>query len=212
MKKYISEFIGTFVLVFVGCGTVASIGCDVTGGYLATALAFGLAIVAMAYSIGNISGCHVNPAVSLAFFINGGMDKKDFCGYVVAQVIGAFAAAGLLQLILPGSGLGANALFADNAGISFIIETVLTFIFVLTIMGVTSKESLANVAGLVIGLSLTLVHLIGISLTGTSVNPARSLAPAIISGNTSGLWVFLIAPFVGAALAAVCYKYLKSDN
>ena len=210
MKKYLAEFMGTLVLVLIGCGTAASIGCDVTGGYLATALAFGLAIVAMAYSIGNISGCHVNPAVSVAVYLNGGLNEKDLAGYIVSQILGAFAGAGILMLILgKESGLGANALYNNNVGMSFLIEALLTFVFVLAILGVTSKESYSSVAGLVIGLSLTLVHLIGIGLTGTSVNPARSLGPAILSGNTTGLWVFLVAPIAGAMLAAFFYKYLS---
>ena len=212
MKKYLAEFIGTFVLVFVGCGTAASIGCDVTGGYLTTALAFGLAIVAMAYSIGNISGCHVNPAVSIAVFMNGGLDKKDLGGYIVGQVLGATAAAGLLSLLLPGSGLGANGLYNDNVGLSLLIEIVLTFIFVLTILGVTSKEKFSNVAGLVIGLTLAFVHLMGIGFTGTSVNPARSFGPALIAGNFDGLWVFIVAPIIGAVLAALCHKYLAKED
>lgn len=212
MKKYLAEFIGTFVLVFVGCGTAASIGCDVTGGYLTTALAFGLAIVAMAYSIGNISGCHVNPAVSIAVFMNGGLDKKDLCGYIVGQVLGATAAAGLLSLLLPGSGLGANGLYNDNVGLSLLIEIVLTFIFVLTILGVTSKEKFSNVAGLVIGLTLAFVHLMGIGFTGTSVNPARSFGPALIAGNFDGLWVFIVAPIIGAVLATLCHKYLAKED
>ena len=212
MKKYIAEFIGTFVLVFVGCGTAASIGCDVTGGYLTTALAFGLAIIAMAYSIGNISGCHVNPAVSIAVFMNGGLDKKDLGGYIISQFLGATAAAGVLNLFVPNSGLGSNALYMDNIGLSLLIEIILTFIFVLTILGVTSKDKYANVAGLVIGLTLAFVHLIGIGFTGTSVNPARSFGPALISGNFYGLWVFIIAPVVGAILAALCHKYLTKEN
>lgn len=212
MKKYIAEFIGTFVLVFVGCGTAASIGCDVTGGYLTTALAFGLAIVAMAYSIGNISGCHVNPAVSIAVYMNGGLDKKDLGGYIISQFLGATAAAGILNLFVPNSGLGANALYMDNIGLSLLIEIILTFIFVLTILGVTSKDKYANVAGLVIGLTLAFVHLIGIGFTGTSVNPARSFGPALISGNFYGLWVFIVAPVVGAILAALCHKYLTKEN
>ena len=208
-RKYFAEFIGTFVLVFIGCGTAASIGCDVAGGYLATAFAFGLAIVAMAYSIGNISGCHVNPAVSLALYMRKDISLKEFVGYIAGQVLGAFAASFVLMLILGAeSGLGANALYENNASLSFLIETILTFIFVLTILEVTSKEKYSSIAGLVIGLSLTLVHIIGISLTGTSVNPARSLAPAVLSGNIAGLWVFLLAPLVGAFLAAVCDKYI----
>lgn len=212
MKKYIAEFIGTFVLVFVGCGTAASIGCDVTGGYLTTALAFGLAIVAMAYSIGNISGCHVNPAVSIAVYMNGGLDKKDLGGYIISQFLGAIAAAVVLNLFLPESGLGSNALYMDNIGLSLLIEIILTFIFVLTILGVTSKDKFSNVAGLVIGLTLTFVHLIGIGFTGTSVNPARSFGPALISGNFTDLWVFIVAPIIGGVLAALCHKYLTKEN
>ena len=203
-RKYFAEFIGTFVLVFIGCGTAASIGCDVAGGYLATAFAFGLAIVAMAYSIGNISGCHVNPAVSLALYMRKDISLKEFVGYIAGQVLGAFAASFVLMLILGAeSGLGANALYENNASLSFLIETILTFIFVLTI---NYKKSVFREQ--FIGLSLTLVHIIGISLTGTSVNPARSLAPAVLSGNLAGLWVFLLAPLVGAFLAAVCDKYI----
>lgn len=215
MKKYLAEAIGTFVLVFVGCGTAALIGCDVTGGYLATAFAFGLSIVAMAYSVGNISGCHVNPAVSLAMFMNGKLSGKDFGGYVVAQVIGAFVASGLLAGILGvESGLGANGLYNGNIGLSLIIEIVLTFIFIFAILGVTSKVENGAVAGLVIGLTLTLVHIIGIGLTGTSVNPARSLAPAVLVGGDAlaCVWVFIVAPLVGGALAAVCYKALASEE
>ena len=212
MKKYIAEFIGTFVLVFVGCGTAASIGCDVTGGYLTTALAFGLAIIAMAYSIGNISGCHVNPAVSIAVYMNGGLDKKDLGGYIISQFLGATAAAGVLNLFVPNSGLGSNALYMDNIGLSLLIEIILTFIFVLTILGVTSKEKFSSVAGLVIGLTLAFVHLMGIGFTGTSVNPARSFGPALIAGNFDGLWVFIVAPIIGAVLAALCHKYLAKED
>ena len=212
MKKYIAEFIGTFVLLFVGCGTAASIGCDVTGGYLTTALAFGLAIIAMAYSIGNISGCHVNPAVSIAVFMNGGLDKKDLGGYIISQFLGATAAAGVLNLFVPNSGLGSNALYMDNIGLSLLIEIILTFIFVLTILGVTSKEKFSSVAGLVIGLTLAFVHLMGIGFTGTSVNPARSFGPALIAGNFDGLWVFIVAPIIGAVLAALCHKYLAKED
>ena len=212
VKKYVAEFIGTFTLVFMGCGTAMLVGCDseMGSGYILTAFAFGLAIIAMAYGVGNISGGHVNPAVSVAVYLNGGLNEKDLAGYIVSQILGAFAGAGILMLILgKESGLGANALYNNNVGMSFLIEALLTFVFVLAILGVTSKESYSSVAGLVIGLTLTLVHLIGIGLTGTSVNPARSLGPAILSGNTTGLWVFLVAPIVGAMLAAFFYKYLS---
>ena len=214
MKKYLAELIGTFVLVLIGCGTAALIGCDVTGGYLATAFAFGLSIVAMAYSVGNISGCHVNPAVSLAMFMSGKLEKKDLAGYVVAQVIGAIVAAVVIAAIIgKESGLGCNGLFEGSIAKSLVIEVVLTFIFIFAILGVTSKVENGSVAGLVIGLTLTLVHILGIGLTGTSVNPARSLGPALIAGGQSlaVVWVFIVAPLVGGALATVCYKALASD-
>ena len=214
MKKYLAEAIGTCVLVLIGCGTAALIGCEVTGGYLATAFAFGLSIVAMAYSIGNVSGCHVNPAVSLAMFMSGKLSKKDFGGYVVAQVLGAIVGAALIAVIIGrNSGLGCNGLYEGNIAKSLVVEVALTFIFVLAILGVTSKVENSSVAGLVIGLTLTLVHILGIGLTGTSVNPARSLGPALLAGGESlaVVWVFIIAPLAGAALAAVCYKALASD-
>ena len=227
MKKYIAEFIGTAVLVIVGCGTAMLVGCDAVngGGYILTALAFGLAIVAMAYSVGNISGCHINPAVSLAVLIAGGMDKKDFVPYVIAQILGAFLGTGILALIFKtGSitdmtgGYGANGLagVGGSAISGLIVEIVLTFIFVMAILGVTSKRAKhGSFGGLVIALTLTLVHILGIGLTGTSVNPARSIAPAVvaaISGNgdpVAALWVFIVGPLVGAALAAVVYKGLE---
>ena len=230
MKKYIAEFIGTLVLVTMGCGTAMLVGCDaaVGSGYLLTALAFGLSIVAMAYSIGNISGCHVNPAVSLAVFINGGMDSRDFIGYVIAQVLGALVGALLLVGIFTSGnvvdltgGLGTNGLAGVNGSVvaGLLVECVLTFIFVLTILGVTSsKAGHGSFAGLVIGLTLTFVHILGIGLTGTSVNPARSFGPAVvaaITGNPSAigsLWVFIVGPLAGAALAAVVYKFLESDE
>ena len=217
MKKYIAEFIGTFVLVFVGCGVAAVTGCtaEPTASYLMTALAFGGVIVAMAYSIGNVSGCHVNPAVSLGVFLNKGMDAKDFIGYVVSQCLGALAGAiVLMALIGKEYGLGTNGLYNGSIGKSLLIEIILTCIFVLAILGVTSKAENGKVAGLVIGASLTLVHLIGIHFTGTSVNPARSLGPALLMGGDalSCVWVFIVAPLIGGALAAVVYNYLAADK
>ena len=217
-KKYFAECIGTCVLVLFGCGTAVVSG----GNIVLTALAFGLAIVAMAYAIGDISGCHVNPAVSLAMLISGKLSIRDFCGYVVAQVAGAFAGAGLLYMILSNTELGTVALGYNGYGAlsetsitllgAFVVETILTFVFIYTILGVTSKESNGSVAGIVIGLTLTFVHAIGINLTGTSVNPARSLAPAVLAGGEalSQVWVFIVAPFVGAVLAALVYKLLNA--
>ncbi len=217
IKKYIAEFIGTFVLVLFACGTAAVVGCSAENGtgYLLTALAFGLVIVAMAYSIGNISGCHINPAVSIAMVASGKMNIKDFIGYVVAQYLGATAGAGVLMaLVGKESGLGANALYNGSIGLSFLIEVILTFVFVITILGVTSKVENNAVAGIVIGLSLTLVHILGISFTGTSVNPARSFGPAILVGGDalSNLWVFIFAPLAGGVLAALVYKFLASNK
>ena len=222
MKKYAAEFLGTFVLVLFACGVAGQICDGSTSGLIGTALAFGLVIVAMAYSIGNISGCHINPAVSIAMLAAKKMSLKDFCGYVVAQFLGATAGAGLLYAIVGNKDkLGQNFLYAqvDAAGVefanpwlSFIIEVILTFVFVIAILGVTSKESNGSVAGLVIGGALVLVHLLGISFTGTSVNPARSFGPALIAGNLSGIWVFLLAPLVGGVLAAVIYRFLDPEQ
>ncbi len=227
MKKFFAELIGTATLVFMGCGTAMLVGCDASmgSGYLLTALAFGLSIVAMAYCIGNISGCHINPAVSLAVLISGGMNAKEFCTYVIAQILGAFVGSGLLTAIFATGfvtdqtgGFGANGLAGVNGSViaGLLVELILTFIFVLVILGVTSKKAgHGSFGGLIIGLSLTFVHIFGIGLTGTSVNPARSIAPAVfaaINGNTaplSALWVFIVAPFVGAALAAIVYKGLE---
>ena len=215
VKKYLAEFIGTFVLVFIACGTAAAIGCDEPANYLAVAIAFGLVIVAMAYSIGNVSGCHINPAVSIAMLISGKLSVADFIGYIVAQFLGPIAgAAALIPFVGADSGLGSNALFEGSIGKSFVIEIILTFIFVLAILGVTSKVENSSVAGLVIGLSLTLVHIFGIHFTGTSVNPARSFGPALFAGGDalSSVWVFILAPLVGGALAAICYKVLDSKK
>ena len=228
MKKYIAECIGTFVLVFLGCGTAMLVGCDAAagGGYILTALAFGLTIVGMAYCVGNISGCHINPAVSLGVLLSGGMSKKDFGGYVAAQCVGATLGSALLLAIfsLGGvedktGGLGTNGLAGVNGSVvaGLLVEIVLTFIFVLTILGVTDeKAGHGSFAGVVIGFTLTLVHILGIGLTGTSVNPARSFGPALIAlftGNTAPIavvWIFIVAPLIGGALAAYAYKALKA--
>lgn len=226
MKKYVAEFIGTFVLVFMGCGTAMLVGCDSSygSGYLLTALAFGLVIVGMAYCIGNISGCHINPAVSLGVFMSGGMTGAEFGSYVVAQCLGSVAGTAVLAGIFSLGGVadmtggyGSNGLagVSGNAFAGLIVEIVLTFIFVLTILGVTSKKAgHGSFGGLIIGLTLTLVHILGIGLTGTSVNPARSLGPAIFAGKDaiSCLWVFIVGPLAGAALAAFVYKFLEKED
>ncbi len=218
IKKYVAEFIGTFVLVFAACGTAAAVGCtpsEADGPYILTALAFGLVIVAMAYSIGNISGCHINPAVSIAVLLSGKMTAKDFCGYVVAQFLGGIVGAACIGVMLGfDCGFGANGLYNGNILLSIFIEILLTFIFVLAILGVTSKPEFSNVAGIVIGLTLTLVHIFGIHFTGTSVNPARSFASAIFAGGDAlaNCWVFIVAPLVGGALAAFVWKFLAEQK
>ena len=217
MKKYIAEFVGTFTLVFIGCGVAAVTGCTnvADSAYMLTALAFGGVIVAMAYSIGNVSGCHINPAVSLAVLINKGMTAADFVGYVAAQFAGGVAGALLLKtLIGTGMGLGTNGLYDGNVGKSILIEAVLTFIFVLAVLGATSKSENSSVAGLVIGGSLTLVHLMGIFFTGTSVNPARSFGPALLMGGEalSNVWVFIAAPLAGSVLAALVWRALNAER
>ena len=229
IKKYVAEFIGTMVLVTLGCGTAMLVGCDAVngGGYILTALAFGLVIVGMAYSIGNISGCHINPAVSLGVLLSGGMTVSDFFGYIISQCLGAFAGSGILAAIFSlgdvadkTGGFGSNGLAGVNgsAAAGLLVEIVLTCIFVLTILGVTSKKAgHGSFAGLVIGLTLTLVHILGIGLTGTSVNPARSIGPAIWSlftGETDPikyLFIFIIGPMIGAFLAALCDDFLTKD-
>ena len=221
LKKYCAELIGTFVLVFMGCGSAVLLGCSPDGGHLAVALAFGLSIVAMAYVIGNTSGCHINPAVSLAMLLRKKLSLFDFCGYVVAQIAGAVAASGLLTLLLSfgvvdqTGALGSNAV-AGAGGIwgALIVEIILTFIFIFVILGVTSDKNKGSVAGIVIGLTLTFVHIVGIPLTGTSVNPARSIGPALFAGGEalSDLWVFIAGPLAGAVLAVLAYLLIKNKK
>ena len=220
MKKYIAEFLGTFVLVLFGTGVAVLTAGDV----VPTALAFGLSIVACAYVIGDISGCHVNPAVSLAMLISKKMTAKDFGLYCAAQVLGAILGSATLYFILSSTNLGTSALGANFYGelsannisliAALIVEIILTFVFVYTILGVTSDDKKSSISGIVIGLTLTFVHLIGIPLTGTSVNPARSFAPSIFLGGEAynQVWVFILGPFVGAALAAIVFKCLNEGK
>ena len=224
VKKYVAEFIGTFTLVLVGCGTAMLTGCDKWGGYLTTAFAFGLVIVGMAYCVGNVSGCHINPAVSLAVLISGRMPVSEFCFYVISQVLGAISGAACLKIIFSmgnvtdaTGGLGSNGLAGVNGNsiAGLIVEILLTFIFVLVILGVTdSAYNHGSFGGVVIGFSLVMVHVLGIGLTGTSVNPARSIGPAIFAGGDAlaSLWVFIVGPFVGAALAALIYKFIGAKK
>jgi aquaporin Z len=217
VKNFIAEFIGTFILVLFACGTAVIAGAQV--GVLGIALAFGLALIAAAYGIGPISGCHINPAVSLGALLAGRMSAANFVVYVIAQCLGAIVAAQVLAHLaggaLAGYSLTANGL-AHNGwgpgygggygqGAAFLFEAVATFIFVLVILGATGKGSQPAVAGLAIGLTLTVIHLVGIRITGTSVNPARSLGPALVVGGQamSQLWLFIVAPLLGGAAAGL---------
>ncbi len=217
VRKYLAECIGTFVLVLFACGTAVVLGCSAepNAAYFLTALAFGLVIVAMAYSIGNVSGCHINPAVSIAMLVSGKMSIKDFIGYIIAQFVGAIGGAAVLMAITgQHEALGQNGLYQGNVWLSALVEVILTCVFVLAILGVTSKESYSSVAGLVIGFTLTLVHIFGIYFTGTSVNPARSFGPALFVGceALSNVWVFIAAPLVGGILAALIYKLIAGKK
>lgn len=214
--------VGTMVLTLLGCGTAVFVGCGEPAGVAATALAFGLSVIAMAYTIGGISGCHINPAITLGVALSGRMTWKDACGYWVGQVVGGILGAAILYLIVkvtgaPGAmgdpaGLGANGV--ANAGGAFgglLVEIVGTFLFVLVVLGSTDeKRGAGNLAGLAIGLTLVLIHLVCINLTGTSVNPARSIGPAIFAGGEAlkNVWVFIAGPLAGAALSAVVWKAL----
>ena len=226
MKKYLAEMIGTMVLVLMGCGTAVSLGCTSNDPALAstvvgTAMAFGLAVVAMAYTIGGISGCHINPAITLGCLLSGHISGKDAGMYMIFQTIGAIIGAAVLFLCTSTSGeaivgTGANAC---QAGVSvmggLVAEIVFTFVFVLVVLGTTdAKKGAGNFAGLAIGLSLILVHLVCIRYTGTSVNPARSIGPALFQGGEalSQLWIFIVGPFIGAALSAIVWKLIACDK
>jgi aquaporin Z len=221
MQKYLAELLGTFVLVFFGCGAAVIAGKSL--GVLGIAFAFGLAVLVMVYAIGPISGCHINPAITIAMLVNGKIPSKDALVYIIVQCAGAIAASALLLAIMTGNpayslatdGLGQNGYgIASPGGYSMmsglLAEIVLTFVFLIVIFGATSRTAPAGFAGIAIGLSLTLIHIVGIMITGTSVNPARSLGPALLAGGTAlaQLWLFIIAPVIGAIAAALVWKYL----
>ena len=226
MKRYISELLGTMVLVLFGCGS-AAIASSILGTF-GIAMAFGLSIIAMAYVIGDISGCHINPAVSIGMWIDGRLDSKDLLAYIVFQCIGAIIGIALLVVIIncipslggyAATGLGQNGFdSASSVGINvigaIIVEIIMTFVFVFTFLGVTKRAENTAVSGIVIGLTLALVYLIGIPLTGASVNPARSLAPALFLGGQAleQVWVFILAPIVGAVFAGITYKSLTAED
>ena len=235
MKKYLAEMIGTMVLVLMGCGTAVSLGCNPVGADLSTvvgtAMAFGLSVIAMAYTIGGISGCHINPAITLGVFLSKRMSAKDALMYIVFQVSGGLLGAAILYALvtsagtdfaLAGAGLGSNDL---QSGVSvaggLIAEIVFTCVFVLVVLGATASdnESTGKFAGLAIGLSLILVHLVCIRYTGTSVNPARSFGPALFAQLAGGpatalsnLWIFIVGPFAGAVLASCIWKVIGNNK
>ncbi len=224
MKKYLAEMVGTMVLVLMGCGTAVSLACDPANqaSVVGTAMAFGLSVVAMAYTIGGISGCHINPAITLGVYLSGRMNAKDCGMYMLFQVIGGLIGAAILYLIVGSSEgmdpitsrLGANNL-QDGIGVTagLLAEIFFTCVFVLVVLGATAKTNGAtnNFAGLAIGLALVLVHLACIRYTGTSVNPARSIGPALFIGGSalSNLWIFIVGPLVGGALSALIWKLIE---
>jgi aquaporin Z len=225
MKKYLAEFLGTFVLVLMGTGSAVVAGKEI--GVLGIALAFGLSVLVMVYAIGKISGCHINPAITIAMLLNGKIPSKDAIIYIIVQCIGAIIASALLLAIMTGlpgyqvapGNLGANGYGTGYLGgysltSAFIVEVVMTFIFLMVIFGATSNKAPAGFAGIAIGLSLAMIHMVTIPITGTSVNPARSLGPAVVAGGTAlaQLWLFLVAPVIGAVIAAVVWKYLFEDT
>lgn len=229
-RKYIAEFVGTAMLVIVGCGTAVGSttlvrqtglkGSALAISSVVIALAFGFTIIIAAYSIGNVSGAHLNPAVSLAMLIDGRMSVVDCIGYIIAQLVGAIAGAGVLigflgsNKALGTNGYGDASALGTNAGQAFAVETVLTFIFVLVILGVTAKAEYANIAGLVIGISLAAIVITGLPFTGTSVNPARSFGPALLAGGEalSQVWLFIVAPLVGGVLAALVHRFVLAPS
>ena len=225
MKKYLAEMVGTMVLVLMGCGVAVSLNCssncsDVSNAatVIGTALAFGLAVVAMAYTVGGVSGCHINPAITLGCLLSKRISAKDAVMYMVFQVIGAFIGSAILFALTQNSSLEGTGANACQEGVSIagglIAEIVFTCVFVLVVLGTTdAKKGAGNFAGLAIGLSLVLVHLVCIRYTGTSVNPARSIAPAIFQGGEalSQLWIFIVGPFVGAIAAAGIWKIVGED-
>jgi len=226
MKKYFAEFVGTFSLVLFGCGAAVIAGISQTGpsgiGLLGISIAFGFALVAMAYAIGGISGCHINPAVTIGVLTAGKMSVKDAVWYIIAQFLGAILGAGVLYLIAsgqPGFAMGEWALGSNGWGegylggydtsSAFVIEAVMTFLFIFVILGTTSRFGNSTMAGLAIGVTLMLIHLVTIPVTGTSVNPARSLGPAIFAGGKAlaQLWLFFAAPITGAIIAAIVWRF-----
>ena len=215
MKKYLAEMIGTMVLVLMGCGSAVIAGSEI--GFLGIAFAFGLSVLAMVYTIGSISGCHINPAITLGVLLAGRMSGKDAGMYMLFQVIGALIGSAILYVISSGMGFegtGANMYGEGNAVPAFVAEFVFTFIFILVVLGSTSANAPAGFAGLAIGLALVLIHIVCIPVTGTSVNPARSIAPALFEGGKalSQLWLFIVAPFLGAVCAAGVWKYFECQK
>src|SRR6266436_994732 len=226
MNKYLAELIGTFVLVFASCGSAVLAGDKI--GYLGVALAFGLSLLAMVYAIGPISGCHINPAVTVGILITRKMNAKYTAGYIVAQILGAIVASALLLLIVKGApngydpavaGFAANGYGEHSPGhytllSAFLVEIVLTFFLVFTVLGATDIKAPVGFAGIPIGIVLVLIHLVGIPVTSTSVNPARSIGPAVFVGGwaLSQLWLFIVAPLIGAAVASLLYKIVVASE
>lgn len=227
MKKLVAEFIGTMWLVLGGCGSavLAAAFPELGIGFVGVSIAFGLTVLTMAYAIGHISGCHLNPAVSIGLWMGGRFDKKDLVPYIIAQVLGGIAGAGILYMIASGKpgfelgGFAANGFGEHSPGgygmtSALVSEIVMTFMFLIIILGATHSKAPKGFAGIAIGLGLTLIHLISIPVTNTSVNPARSTSQAIFVGDwaTAQLWLFWLAPIIGAIIAGLVYKYVSPEE
>lgn len=225
LRKYLAELIGTFVLVLMGCGSAVIAGKHI--GFLGIAIAFGLSVLVMVYTIGRISGCHINPAVTVGMLVAGKIKGSDALFYIIFQCIGAIIAAAVLLAIAYGNpnyslavnGLGQNGYGLGSPGgyslgAGLLAEIVLTLIFLLVVFGATSKDAPAGFAGIAIGLSLTLIHIVGIPITGTSVNPARSIGPALLVGGRAlgQVWLFILAPIIGAIIAAFVWKFILESR
>jgi aquaporin Z len=226
MKKYAAELIGTFVLVFGGCGAAVLAGSHI--GFAGVAFAFGFSLLVMVYAIGPISGCHINPAVTFGLLLSGKFEAKHVPGYVIAQILGAIIAGGVLLVIAGGTsagydptvagfaanGYGAHSPGGYNLTAAFVVEVVMTFFLVFTVLGSTDIKAPVGFAGIPIGIVLVLIHLVSIPVTNTSVNPARSIGPAVFVGGwaLSQLWLFIVAPLIGAAIAAILYQAVRASE
>lgn len=213
MKKYLAELLGTFLLVFLGTGSViVNVQTEGSLGLLGISFAWGLIVTALIYIFGHISGTHINPAVTLSLAIGGLMPKKEILGYLFAQIIGAIAASAALKILFPNSDTLGGTMPSGSVMQSFVLEVIMTFILLLTVLGITAKKETEHLTGLVVGLVIVAIILFAGPISGASINPARSIGPAVVSANYSGIWIYIIAPIIGATLAVLLWKYIGKEE